>query len=70
MNVDFVNGVDSGAGVGIRSQQGPLGVGINFPGFVEETDAIHLGHALIGQQQRDSVVANSEFAQQFQTSIA
>ena len=70
MNVDLVDGVDGGAGVGIRGQQGPLGIGINFSGLVEEADAIHMRHALIGQEQSYSIVSNSEFAQQFQSRIA
>ena len=69
MNVDFVNRVDGGAGVGIGRQQGALGVGINFSGFVQKPNAIHLRHALIGQQQRDRVVADPEFAQDSQPRI-
>ena len=49
IDVDFVDGIDRSAGIGIGGQQRPLGVGINLLGLVEEADAIHVGHALIGQ---------------------
>ncbi len=52
VNVDFIDGVDGGAGVGIGGQQGALGVGIDLLGFVQKADAIHVRHTLIGQAAR------------------
>ena len=63
VNFGFVDGIDSGVGVGVGGQQGTLGLGMNIHGLGEETYAIHVRHALIGKKQGDRIVSSFEFAQ-------
>ncbi len=69
VDVDFVDGVDGRAGVGVSGEQRALGVGINLLGFIQEADAIHVRHTLIGQQQRYRVVSHAQLAQDFQPGV-
>src|SRR5579864_8761263 len=55
-----VDGFDGGVGVGVGGQQGTLGGGEEIRGLGEEADAVEFGHALIGKEERDCVVARFE----------
>jgi hypothetical protein len=47
--------------VGIGGQKRALGIGKNLPRSLQKTDAIHLGHALVGEKQGNSVIADFQF---------
>ena len=48
-----VDRVDRGLRVGVGGQEHPLGLGREPHRLLQELDARHLGHALVGQEQRD-----------------
>ncbi len=59
----LVDGVDGRVGVRIRGKQGALGERVHLHGFGKEIHAVHLGHALIGEQQSHGIVARFQFPQ-------
>ena len=63
MHASLVNGVDCGIRIGVGGQQGALGQRVHLHGFGEEIHAVHLGHALIREQQGHWIVACFQFAQ-------
>ena len=60
MDAGGVDGFDGGVGVRVGSKKGALGGGEEFGGLGEEADAIEFGHALIGEEKSDRVVAGFE----------
>ncbi len=66
VDVCFIDGADGCVCVGIGGEQRPLRVGENPHPFLQECDAIHVGHALVGEQQRHAVVAHLQLPQQVQ----
>src|SRR5207302_4671666 len=48
--------------VGVGGQQDALGLGIDSEGLLEEIDAGHTGHALVGEEEGDGIVAVLELA--------
>ena len=63
MDAGFIDGVDRGAGIRVSGEECALGEWMHFHGFGEETDAVHLRHALVGQEQGHGIVAGLEFTQ-------
>jgi hypothetical protein len=60
VEVDVVDRADRRVGVGVRRQQHPLGVRHDVHRQLEELDARHAGHAVVGEQQRDLLAAQHE----------
>ena len=52
-----VDGADGGFGVGVGGEQDALGLGEDLHGALEEVDAGHAGHALVGEEEGDDVAA-------------
>ena len=64
MQLDFVDRLNGRAGIGVSCQQDTAGMGIDLHGLGQEFDTAHLGHAMIGEQQRYGIVALFQFSQQ------
>src|SRR5262249_28759811 len=60
IDVCLVDGADGGIGVSIRGKQRPFGLRINSCGFLKKSNSIHVGHALVGEEQGNIVVADLE----------
>ncbi len=60
VQVDDVDGVDGGMGVGVRGQQHPLGGRIEVHRRLEEVDTGHLGHPVVGDEHRDRLTSQLE----------
>ena len=52
-----VDGADGGFGVGVGGEQDALGLGVDGDGLLEEVDAGHAGHALVGEEEGDGLLA-------------
>ena len=63
VEVDDVDGVDRGVGVGVRGQEHPAGQGKQVHGLFEELDAAHLRHPVVGDEHRHGVTAELQFLQ-------
>ena len=63
VDAGLINRADRGIRIRVSRQQRSLGVRKDLPGRLQKTDAIHVRHALIGQQQGDSIVADFELFQ-------
>ena len=63
VQVHHVDGVDGRAGVGVRGQQRPPGARVHVHGLLEELDAVHLWHPVVGQDHRDEVAAQLHLPQ-------
>ncbi len=70
VQVDDVDGVDRGIGVGVRGQQHPPGRGEQVHRLLKEFDAVHPRHAVVGQDHRDMVTAQLELAHRVQRLFA
>ena len=57
VQVDDVDGLDRGMGVGIGGQQYPAGDRIDVHRLFEEVDTAHLGHPVVGDEHRHRVAA-------------
>ncbi len=57
MNLGGVDGADGSFGVGVGGEEDALGVGIDRQGLLEEVDSGHSGHALVGEEEGDRVLA-------------
>jgi hypothetical protein len=66
VEVDDVDGLDGGVGVGVGGQQGPPGVGEQVHGLLQELQAAHPGHAVVGQEDGHRVAAELDLAQRLQ----
>ena len=66
VEVDDVDGLDRGVGVGVRGQQHPAGERVDVHRLFEELDAAHLRHPVVGDEHRHRVAAELEFVQRFQ----
>ena len=58
IDIGFVDGADGGVGVGIGGEEGALCLGKDAHAFLQEGDAVHVGHALIGEEEGDAIVAD------------
>ncbi len=65
-----VDGVDRRFRIGVRGQDHPSGQRIESPCRLQQFDAGHLRHPLIGDQQRRLVSRRSQFAQSLQCLLA
>ena len=63
VQVDDVDRVDRGVGVGVCRQQHPAGQGVDVHRLFEELDAAHLRHPVVGDEHRDGVTAQLEFVE-------
>ena len=61
VEVDDVDGVDRGVGVGVGGQQHPLGQREEVHRLLEELDAAHLRHPVVGDEHRHGVAAQLQF---------
>ncbi len=66
VQVDDVDRVDRGVGVGVRGQQHPAGQREDVHRLFEELDAAHLRHPVVGDEHRDGVAAQLEFVERLQ----
>ena len=66
VEVDHVDRVDRGAGVGVRGEQHPARPGVDVHRLLEELDPVHLRHPVVGQQDRDQVAAQLHLPQRVQ----
>ena len=66
VEVDLVDGLDRGLGVGVGRQQHALGVGHELARLDQVLGPGHPGHALVGDQQRDLLAARDELLQRAQ----
>ena len=57
-----VDGADGGFGVGVGGEQDALGVREHGDGALEEVDAGHAGHALVGKEESDGFFAFEELS--------
>ena len=60
VQVDDVDGVDGGVGVGVGGQQHPLGRRIEVHRRLEEVDTGHLRHPVVGDEHRDRLTPQLE----------
>ncbi len=70
VQIDDVDGVDRGIGVGVRGQQHPSGRGEQVHRLFEELDAVHPRHAVVGQNHRDLVAAQLQLTHGVQRLLA
>ena len=63
VEADVVDRLDRDVRVGVRGEQDELGVGCVTPGLLEELDAGHLRHPLIGGDQSDRSVPQRQLGQ-------
>ena len=66
VEVDDVDRLDGGVGVGVRGEERPTGVGEQVHRLLEELEPAHLGHAMVGQQHCDQVAAQLQLTQRLQ----
>ena len=66
IQLDGIDRLDGGLGIGIRREQHSLGVGIELHGFHHGIDPVHLRHAMIDQQERDGIIALLQSPEQIQ----
>ncbi|MBP2350559.1 hypothetical protein JOF29_001642 [Kribbella aluminosa] len=63
VEVDHVDRLDRGVGVGVRRQQHPAGQREQVHRGLEELDAGHLRHPVVGEQQGDRLAAELQLLQ-------
>ena len=66
IEVDDVDGVDGGVGVGVRRQQHPARQRVEVHRLLEELDAAHLRHPVVGDEHRHGVAAQLEFLERLE----
>ena len=67
VQVDDVDRVDRGVGVGVRGQQHAARQRIDVHRLFEELDAAHLRHPVVGDEHRDGVAAQLEFVERLES---
>jgi hypothetical protein len=70
VEVDVVDGPDGRVGVGVRREQHPLGAWRQVHRLLEEVDAGHPGHPVVGQQQGDLLPAQGQLLQRVERGAA
>lgn len=63
VKVDDVDRVDGRVGVRVRGQQHAPGAGIDVESLLQELDAVHLRHPVVGHDHRDGAAAQLQLAQ-------
>ena len=66
IEVDDVDGLDGGVGVGVGGEQGTPGVGEQIHRLLEELETTHAGHPVVGEQDRDQVATKLQLTQGLQ----
>ena len=66
VEVDVVDRLDRGPGVGVGGEQRPAGAGEQVHRLLEEFDPGHPGHPVIGEQHGDPIAAQLQLAQRFE----
>ena len=66
VEVDDVDGVDRGVGVGVGGQQHPARQREEVHRLLEELDAAHLRHPVVGDEHRHGVAAQLEFLERLE----
>jgi hypothetical protein len=66
VQVDDVDRVDRGVGVGVGGQQHAFRARVDVHRLLEELDPVHLRHAVVGQDHRHHVPAQLHLAQRVQ----
>ena len=66
VQVDDVDRLDRGVGVGVRRQQHPAGQRIQVHRLFQELDATHLRHSVVGDEYRDRVAAQLELGERLE----
>ena len=61
IEVDDVDRVDGGVGVGVRGEQHPSRGRIEVHRLLEELDTAHLRHPVVGDEHRDRFAPQPEF---------
>ena len=67
---DAVDRVDRRLGVGVGGEEHALGLGGEPHRLLQELDARHLRHALVGEQQRDRIAAQLQSIEQLEPLLA
>ncbi len=70
VEVDDVDGVDGGVGVGVCRQQHPARQREEVHRLLEELDPAHLRHPVVGDEHRDGVAAQLEFLERVESVCA
>jgi hypothetical protein len=66
IDVDEVDRLDGRVGVRVRGQQRPARVGEQVHRLLQELDAVHLRHPVVGEQHGDPAAAQLELTQRVQ----
>ena len=66
VDVDDVDGADRGVGVGVGGEQGAAGARDDVHRLLEELDAVHAGHPVVGEDRRGGLAAQGQLAQRVQ----
>ena len=69
VDAGLIDGADRGVGIGVGGEQRALRVRENSIASCRKCDAVHVRHALVGQQQGHAVVANLQLLQQVERSL-
>jgi hypothetical protein len=70
VHVDQVDRLDRGVGVRVRGQQRPPRVGEQVHRLLQEVDAVHPRHPVVGQHDRHPPAAQLDLAQRLQRLVA
>ncbi len=70
VDVDEVDRLDRGVGVGVRREQHAAGRREDVHGLLEELDAVHLRHPVVGQDHRHLLAPQLQLAQRLQDLLA
>ena len=62
VNLGGVDGPDGGFGIGVRGEEHTLGVREHGHGLLQEVDAGHAGHALVGEEEGNGLLALDQLA--------
>jgi hypothetical protein len=70
VDVDDVDRADRGVGVGVRGEQGSAGAREDVHRLLEELDAGHARHPVVGEQRRHAGAAQLDLLQRLQRLLA
>ena len=66
IDVDHVDRLDRGVGVGVGREQGPASHREQVHRLLQELDAVHPRHPVVGQQHGHAVTAQQQFVQRLE----
>ena len=58
-----IDGADGGLGIGVGGEQHPFSIREKLAGVSQQLHALHFGHALVGQHQRQRLFAAAQLTQ-------